>query len=362
MGISKHLVGLSALAIASSTASAVVTVSGDGSLIGRPYDADGNQALDAGVTTNFGVPSTGLTGDWYLEGGTSMAGAYDGHFSHDGQKWTWLQNNNDASGAPVYAQWNHPTGYQVGTLVYDVTKYTYGDVGGTANYTVKVAGSNPGLTSAAWSGISAPTHSVTTPNTSPVNVQTLDSVMNASSLRVEFSSTHTRTSNSHAFIEEVLVLPDRYDRLAVDSVTASGQNLPASQAVDNNPRAQWYHQTAGDEFLQLNFAEPEQVDALVVYTYVNFPSDFEVFDDANNSLAIVTGVDSLNTSTGDVFAIKFNDPSTTSFLRLVFTTNQQDGVAGNAELVPLQQLPIPEPASLALAAPLGALFLRRRPR
>jgi hypothetical protein len=313
------------------------------------------------VTTAFGVPSTGVQGDWYLEGGTTMAGAFDQRFSFDGLKWTWLQNNVDTSGAPVYAQWTHPVAYPAGTLIYDVTKYTYPDVGGTANYSVKVAPGNPGLTSAAWGAITGGTGSTSVTNTSPIFVHTLDSVVNANSLRFEFSSTTTRSFNSHAFIEEAIVLPDRYVRLPIDGVTASGQNLPASQAIDNNPRQQWFHQTGGNEFLEISFAEPEQIDALVVYTYVNFPSDFEIYDDASNLLATVSGVESLNTNYGNVVPIKFNVPSVTSSLRLVFTTNQQDGVAGLAELVPLQLAPaIPEPSVIALMSPLAALLLRRR--
>jgi hypothetical protein len=353
-----------ALALAPAAPAAVV--GGGGTLIVSPFDTDYDGNLDGSVTVNYGNPSTGLVDDWYTVN-AGMNGAFDHENNDGGNNWTWLQDDNDATGLPVYAQWNTPNTFQAGTLIYDVVKYSYSY--GTANYTTQVANGNPGLTTADWAGQPGGSGIATGSDgtiTSPAYVATLPSVVNANSLRVEFSEHLKRSNdggntfaNSHAFIDEVTVLPDRYTPVAISSATASGQgSLGASAGVDGDAITQWYHQTAGDEYIEVSFASAQTVDALVVYTYRGFPSDFEVTDAANHPLATVSGVTGSGVGYGEVVPIKFNTPSLTTSLRITFTTNQNSGVGGLAELIPLQR--VPEPASLGLMAVGSPMMLRRR--
>jgi hypothetical protein len=344
--------------VGSAAAGAAPIVGNGGSLMIGPYDTDYNSALDAGVTTSFGDPATGLQGNWSLQF-TTMDGAFDHKFSGDTTGWTWLRNAVETTGAPVYAQWTRPTSFQVGTILYDVIKFNYPDVAGTANYTVKVASGNPGLTSTAWSSIAGGSGSASVAGTGPIGIATLPAAVDANTLRMEFSSTTYRIlidPNSHAFIDEVTVLPERYARLTITGVTVSGApSFPKERAVDLDSQTRWFDQTAGDEFIQVSFGSSTNVDALVVYTYPGFPSDFTVTDDANNVLATVSGVS--GGGFGEVIPIRFDMPSMTSSLRITFTTSQVDGVGGLAELIPLQLVPEP---STSLLLGLGGLLVWRK--
>jgi hypothetical protein len=312
------------------------------------------------VTTNYGDPSTGLVGNWAQSGAINES-LTESH-SANSSGWGWLTNNTNTGGVPVYAQWTRPTAYSVGTVLYDVIKFVgYTNTTAPVNYTLQFANGSPGLTTTNWNAtpIVASTSTNSAPSSAiPINLLTLPSVTSATSFRMEFSQTQARTDSpsSVAIVDEALILPDRYQRVAFTATNAH-PTFAAANAADMDSGSQFLDQFAtGTQTLDMNFGTAKQIDALVFYTYNGFPSDFVVRDgDTNQVVMTVSGA----TTTGDVIPIKLSSYITTSDLKIEFV-RRGDNNAGMAEVIPLALLP--EPSTLGVLAIPSIAMLRRRRR
>ena len=313
-------------------------VSGNLSVEANPFDVNNDGVVSPGEATM----TSGTIGGGTVTAQYPLDNLVNRHDTSNDAEAARLISSDGATTA--FMQYTAATSFNAGTVIGD--QFVYGPFANATPYTLKLDGTTvqtgPG-----------------TPGTHPIQVTTLNSVVNVSTLRLEEGmSTYGPSGSTYAIMNEVLILPKRLNYIpATVTQTAGASWFGAPQAVSDLDGYGWGG--TGNPTLKLDFGAAKLVSTLVLANFDSSggPVDFNIYDDTHT---LIGNVQMAGGAYGEYTPVDLVTPVSTSSLTFEFSDVGGSGHSAMREIMVFSEV-VPEPSTFALLG-LGGLFLWRRVR